>query len=361
MAEFSSFNPFFVQTLIQWYERNKRELPWRETKDPYKIWISEIILQQTRVDQGLPYYLRFLKAFPNVKALANADEKTVLSIWQGLGYYSRARNLQKGAKQVLSDYKGKFPTCYNDWLLIKGVGSYTAAAVSSFCFQEKVPVLDGNVFRVLSRIFGITEDIAQAKSRKVFWDKALELIPADQPDTFNQAIMEFGALHCVPKSPDCHSCVFKSHCFAYNKDVVASLPVKIKKLVRRSRFFQYHVYYYNKQLLMRRRPSGDIWEGLMEFPLAEKESLDKLDRKPKPLTASPFIFQSDVLKHVLSHQDLYSRFYVFQVKNKTDWNLLIKKHDAEAILLDDLENTPKPVLLTKFLNAYFYPYFSIHN
>ena len=360
MAEISSFNPFFAQTLIHWYERNKRELPWRETKDPYKIWISEIILQQTRVDQGLPYYLRFLKTFPDVKTLAEAEEKNVLSVWQGLGYYSRARNLQKGAKQVVYDYKGKFPTSYEGWLNIKGVGSYTAAAVSSFCFLEKVPVLDGNVFRMLSRLFGITEDIAQAKNRKVFWDKAMELIPADQPDLFNQAMMEFGALQCVPKSPDCERCVFKTQCFAYQKDVVSALPVKIKKLVRRSRFFQYHVYYYNKQLLMRRRPSGDIWEGLLEFPLIEKDHLDALEKKPKPATASPFIFQSDVLKHVLSHQDLYSRFFVFQVKNKTDWNALIKKHNAEVVTLADLDETPKPVLLTKFLNAYFYPYFSIH-
>jgi A/G-specific adenine glycosylase len=360
VAESSRFNSFFAQTLIHWYAQSKRELPWRETKDPYKIWISEIILQQTRVDQGLPYYLRFLKTFPDVKALAEAEEKTVLSVWQGLGYYSRARNLQKGAKQIVYDYKGKFPTSYNEWLTIKGVGSYTAAAVSSFCFLEKVPVLDGNVFRVLSRLFGMTEDIAQAKNKKVFWDKAMTLISADQPDIFNQAIMEFGALQCVPKSPDCERCVFKTACFAYQKNMVSSLPVKIKKLARRSRFFQYQVFYYNKQVLMRRRPSGDIWEGLLEFPLIEKIKQEALVRKPKTLSTALFIFQSEVSKHVLSHQDLYSRFYVFEVKTKSDWNTLIKTHEAEAISWKDLEETPKPVLLTKFLNAYFYPYFSIH-
>ncbi len=358
MAEFSSFTPFFAQTLIHWYEQNKRDLPWRETKDPYKIWISEIILQQTRVDQGLPYYHRFIKTFPNVGKLAEAEEKTVLSVWQGLGYYSRARNLQEGAKQVVNDYKGKFPTSYDGWLTIKGVGSYTAAAVASFCFLEKVPVLDGNVFRVLSRLFGLTEDIAQAKNRKVFWDKAMELIPADRPDQFNQAIMEFGALQCTPKSPDCGACVFNMQCFAYQKDVVGDLPVKIKKLVRRSRFFQYHVYVYKQQVLMRRRPKGDIWEGLLEFPLIEKEKLDALSKKPKPITDSPLLLQSDVLKHVLSHQDLYSRFYVFQVNSKKDWLALAKEFEAEVIPLSEMAETPKPVLLTKFLNAYFYPYFS---
>jgi A/G-specific adenine glycosylase len=357
VAEFSSFNPFFAQTLIHWYERNKRQLPWRETKDPYKIWISEIILQQTRVDQGLPYYIRFIDTFPNLGKLATADEKAVLSIWQGLGYYSRARNLQQGAKQVLYDYKGKFPTSYNDWLNIKGVGSYTAAAISSFCFLEKVPVLDGNVFRVLSRLFGITEDIAQSKNRKVFWDKAMELIPADKPDAFNQAMMEFGALQCTPKSPDCERCVFKPYCFAYQKDLVGDLPVKIKKLVRRSRFFQYHVYVYKEQVLMRRRSKDDIWEGLLEFPLMEKETLESLSQKPKSVADSTFLMESDVLKHVLSHQDLYSRFYVFQVKTKTAWSALMKKYETEAVPLSEIDETPKPVLLTKFLNAYFYPYF----
>lgn len=360
MVELSSFNALFVENLLVWYDRNKRDLPWRDTQDPYKVWISEIILQQTRVDQGLPYYHKFLKTFPKLKNLAEADEQTVLSIWQGLGYYSRARNLHQGAQQVCNEYKGKYPTSYQDWLKIKGVGSYTAAAIASFCFREQVPVLDGNVFRVLSRVFGISEDILSGKGKKLFWEKASELIPADQPDLFNQAIMEYGALHCTPKSPDCESCVFKSHCFAYQKNLVSDLPFKNKKLNRKSRFFEYQVYLYQKKVLLKKRLKGDIWEGLHEFPLIEKKNIEDLSKASTQKTKIKLSFKSDVLKHVLSHQDLHCIFKVYEVASKTDWQALSTQWEAEAVPLAKITAVPKPVLLTKFLNTYFNEYLSTH-
>ncbi len=360
MAELSSFNALFVENLLVWYDRNKRDLPWRDTQDPYKVWISEIILQQTRVDQGLPYYHKFLKTFPKLKNLAEADEQTVLSIWQGLGYYSRARNLHQGAQQVCNEYKGKYPTSYQEWLKIKGVGSYTAAAIASFCFREQVPVLDGNVFRVLSRVFGISEDILSGKGKKLFWEKASELIPAHQPDLFNQAIMEYGALHCTPKSPDCESCVFKPHCFAYKKNLVGDLPFKNKKLNRKSRFFEYQVYLHNKSVLMKKRHKGDIWEGLNEFPLVEKKSIEDLSKTSISKTKVKLSFKSEVLKHVLSHQDLYCIFKVYEVATKADWQALSTQWKAEVVPLAKITAIPKSVLLTKFLNTYFNEYISTH-
>lgn len=360
MPEFSSFNALFVQNLLIWYHRNKRDLPWRETKDPYKVWISEIILQQTRVDQGLPYYHRFLKTFPKLKSLAQADEQTVLSVWQGLGYYSRARNLHQGAKQVAEQYKNKFPETYDEWLNIKGVGTYTAAAIASFCFQEPVPVLDGNVFRVLSRVFGISDDILSGTGKKVFWAKALELIPKDEPDTFNQAIMEYGALHCTPKSPDCDHCVFNHQCFALKKGMVADLPVKIKKMKRKSRFFEYRVFVHQKEVLFKKRGKGDIWEGLNEFPLIEHHNKEQLIQPLNNKDKKGFLFQSELLKHVLSHQDLFCLFNVYEIKNKTDWEKLKKQWEAKPIALAKITAIPKPVLLTKFLNTYFNEYISTH-
>jgi A/G-specific adenine glycosylase len=360
VPELSSFNAFFVENLLVWYDRHKRDLPWRDTTDPYKVWISEIILQQTRVDQGLPYYHRFLKTFPKLANLADADEQLVLSIWQGLGYYSRARNLHQGAKQIGMQYKGKYPTSYQEWLKIKGVGSYTAAAIASFCFQEQVPVLDGNVFRVLSRVFGIAEDILSGKGKKLFWEKASELIPADRPDQFNQAIMEFGALHCTPKSPDCESCIFKSHCFAHQKNLVKELPVKLKKTSRKSRFFEYQVYVYRRQVLLKKRAKGDIWEGLNEFPLIEKKTLEDLNKASRQKVKVKLSYTSELLKHVLSHQDLHCIFNVYEVAHKTDWQAIQKHWEAESVPLAKITDIPKPVLLTKFLNTYFNEYISTH-
>ena len=219
----------FYNYLIKWYLENKRDLPWRKTTNPYHIWLSEIMLQQTRVAQGMPYFLSFVEAFPTVFDLAKAEEEQVLKLWQGLGYYSRARNLHKTAQYIATELNGVFPDNYKDLLQLKGVGDYTAAAIASFSYNEAVPVVDGNVFRVLSRYFDLDTDIAQAFAKKEFAALAFELMPKDTPATFNQAIMEFGALQCVPKNPDCAVCVFNESCAALQKKKVELLPVKSKK------------------------------------------------------------------------------------------------------------------------------------
>ena len=207
----------FSNSLIQWYLQNKRDLPWRNSTNPYHIWLSEIMLQQTRVAQGLPFFLRFTEAFPTVFDLANADEEQVLKLWQGLGYYSRARNLHKTAQFIALELNGIFPATYNDLLKLKGVGEYTAAAIASFVYNENVPVVDGNVFRVLSRYFDVETDIASTGAKKEFTQLASELLPKGKANVFNQAIMEFGALQCVPKNPDCSNCVLNDSCIALQK------------------------------------------------------------------------------------------------------------------------------------------------
>jgi len=219
----------FYKTLTHWYLQNKRNLPWRNSNSPYHIWLSEIILQQTRVSQGTPYYLAFVKTFPTVFDLANATEQEVLKLWQGLGYYSRARNLHKTAQFIANELNGVFPQNYLGLLNLKGVGDYTAAAIASFAYNERVPVVDGNVFRVLARYIGVEEDIANHRTRKTFQALALDLMQAAEPNLFNQAIMEFGALQCVPKNPNCTICPFNGSCYALQKNKVAILPIKSKK------------------------------------------------------------------------------------------------------------------------------------
>jgi len=227
--------------LISWYFINKRDLPWRNTRDPFLIWVSEIILQQTRVVQGTSYFYNITNRFPNIKELAESDESELLRLWQGLGYYSRARNMHKAAKQIMDEFEGVFPSQFDTLLSLKGVGSYTAAAIASFAFNEPVPVVDGNVFRVLARLYAINLDISSSKAKKYFFDLAKELISIDDPASFNQAIMEFGALYCVPKNPDCQSCIFKHKCMAFNKKRAVNLRVKSKKLKIKKRYFNYFV------------------------------------------------------------------------------------------------------------------------
>jgi A/G-specific adenine glycosylase len=340
----------FATKLLKWYHVHKRDLPWRETQNPYLIWISEIILQQTRVDQGLPYYYRFIENFPSVQHLAQASEQDVLSTWQGLGYYSRARNLHAAAKQIAFDLNGKFPTSYQDWLNIKGVGSYTAAAIASFYQKEKVPVLDGNVFRVLARIKGIDEDILSNKGKKIFWETSLNLMPDQEADLYNQAIMEFGALHCTPKNPHCHTCPFQKECFAFEKDLIADLPVKLKKLKRTSRYFHFLVYRFQEQMMLIERTKKDIWQGLHQFPLLELPE----NELPSKKTLENCQFTTNPIKHVLSHQDLYCTFYDIPVKNKTQWNTLLVEWNAKSYAIKDTPKIPKPILLTNFLNTHFF-------
>ena len=231
----------FSLKLIKWYKLNKRNLPWRESKNPYKIWISEIILQQTKVEQGLPYYLKFIRKFPNVHELAKANENIVLKLWQGLGYYSRARNLHYSAKYISKHLNGQFPKNYNELIKLKGVGKYTASAVASFAFNEKKAVLDGNVFRVLSRYFGVEEPIDTTSGNKIFENIAYINLPNKNVDTYNQSIMEFGALQCKPVNPKCNTCPLENKCFAFNNNKILSLPIKSKKIIKKERFFNFIV------------------------------------------------------------------------------------------------------------------------
>ena len=342
--------------ILQWYGRFKRDLPWRKTRDPYKIWLSEIILQQTRVNQGLPYYHKFTTLFPDVEALAQASETEVMKAWECLGYYSRARNLHRCAKIISSEYHGNFPDSYEKLLELPGIGPYTAAAIASFCFDEPVPVVDGNVFRVLARVFGIDRD--SRKSHKYFSDIAHQLIPHEDPGTFNQAIMEFGAIQCSPKSPECIVCPIQAHCVAFEKGLQQKLPYKSPSRPPKKRYFHYLVIQTRGTLYMRPRQEGDIWQGLYDFPLIEERNfLDEEDVVSRACSAfqSNFILEevSPDYEHVLSHQKLYVRFYRLTPEQEIN-----KEHPETQMLIaadpEERASIPKPVLITRYLNEHIF-------
>ena len=341
----------FSDILSQWYAINKRDLPWRSTVNPYYIWLSEIILQQTRVNQGLPYYLKFIDAFPAVADLANADEDLVLKLWQGLGYYSRARNLQFSAKLILSEFGGNFPDNHADILKLKGVGPYTAAAISSFSFELPFAVLDGNVIRVLSRVFGIQTPFDTTAGKKQFQKLAQELLDKKNPAEYNQAIMEFGALQCVPKSPKCNDCPIVNDCIAFNTNTVSLLPVKSKKLKVKSRFLHFLVVNKNYEVLIGKRNSG-IWQGLYEFPFLEfDENLNEKSVLKSPLWIN---FFKDSVKqissiseeyiHKLSHQKIHAKFWEIDVNS-------FRSSDFKIVKCNELQKYPVSSLIEKYLNS----------
>ncbi|MDH5382526.1 MAG: A/G-specific adenine glycosylase, partial [Cyclobacteriaceae bacterium] len=265
-GNFNYYN--FSASILKWYISERRDLPWRNTTDPYKIWLSEIILQQTRVNQGLPYYLKFLEEYPTVYKLAEADLSTVLRAWQGLGYYSRVRNLHKCAITICEEYGGKFPSEYDELIKLPGIGSYTASAIASFAFKRMEAVVDGNVFRVLSRYFGIEEDISSSKGQKYFHEFALKILPEKQTDQYNQGLMEFGALQCKPASPACDVCPIAIGCFARERNFIEKFPVKTGKTKIKKVVFNYVVFVLNQKVYMQKREVG-IWQGLYEFFLVE--------------------------------------------------------------------------------------------
>lgn len=318
-------------------------MPWRDTTDPYKIWLSEVILQQTRVAQGQPYYLRFVAKYPTVKALAKAPEQEVMRLWQGLGYYSRARNLHRCTKMVAEMYKGVFPTTYRELLTLPGIGSYTAAAIASFAFREPVPVVDGNVFRVLARIFGLETDIASPEAKKVFTEKAVELIDRKEPHLFNQAIMEFGAVCCTPKSPKCTTCPFQHQCVAFQTGKTALLPVKSKLVKVKKRYLYYFIYEWKGKVAMRKRENKDIWHGLYDFECVE---MPRRTRPEKVFSEMAHVkIEGDTkivgpVKHVLTHQLLTIWFCHIKLKesNKLDY------YSRVAI-----QRLPKPIVITRHL------------
>ena len=350
----------FAATLLHWYEENKRPLAFRAATDPYKIWLSEIILQQTRVEQGMPYYHSFTNTYPTIVDLANAHEDAVMRLWQGLGYYSRARNLHQTAKIVAKDYNGTFPGTYAEIANLKGIGPYTAGAIASIAFAEKAAAVDGNVFRFLSRYFGIDTPVPSEKARKEFSTIVLDLMGNAHPGTFNQALIEFGALQCKPQSPACLLCPFNTGCFALNNGKVAQLPVKNKATASKNRYFHYFIIKNKKQLLLQQRTAKDIWQQLYEFPLVE------LAQQPHPPTPSPtdkgnilggqeildYLAKNKLdltpvgepIKHVLSHQNIYTSFYVLDVAGK-----LPALPTAFAVDIANLDNYGLPRVITLFL------------
>lgn len=336
----------FSKTLTTWYLENKRDLPWRKTTNPYCIWLSEIMLQQTRVAQGLPYYEAFTTKFPTVFDLANASEEQVLKLWQGLGYYSRARNLHATAKHIAHDLNGIFPKDYKNLLKLKGVGEYTAAAIASFSYNEVVPVVDGNVFRVLSRYYNVSTDIASANAKKEFTLLAQEIISKDNPALFNQSIMEFGALQCVPKNPNCNICPLKSSCAALSLKKISELPVKIKKVKVKNRFLNYlYIFDNNNKTTINQRTAKGIWYNLYEFPLVETETLEAEDfvlgliQNKFDDVSEIILMETETIIHKLTHQHLHIKFW--KVKRKI---ILENGLDFES-----LNKFPFPIVLHNFI------------
>lgn len=290
----------FSKTILNWYAINGRELPWRQTSNPYAIWLSEVIMQQTRIAQGTAYWERFMKRWPNVHELAKATEDEVLREWQGLGYYSRARNLHKAAQQIVG--LGRFPQTYKELKQLKGIGEYTAAAISSISFAEPVAVVDGNVYRVLARYFGIDTPIDSTEGKKVFKAMAQEYLPEEAPAAYNQGLMDFGAIQCTPTSPNCEVCPLIDTCFAANNNKVADLPVKAKKTKQRERHFSFIYIRCNGETAIRRRGAGDIWQGLWELPT--KELLGNAIENATLIKKN--------VKHVLTHQIIFADFYLLE-------------------------------------------------
>ena len=339
--------------LLDWYAANHRALPWKSTKDPYKIWLSEIILQQTRVAQGTPYYLKFIKAFPTVQDLAAAKEDNVLKLWEGLGYYSRARNLHAAAKTVVNDFDGVFPNNYQDLLRLKGVGEYTAAAIASFAFDEAIAVVDGNVYRVLSRIFGITEPIDTPQGKNLFKSIAQKELDKEHPADYNQAIMNFGALQCTPKNPNCNDCPFQNDCIAFKKEMIDLLPIKSKKIQKRDRFFNYFVFYDAQHIIINKRSDQDIWKNLYDFPMIESNkkltSIAHLRKQSKivdnALKQGQLVQITSNLKQVLTHQNISAQFILIELNSLKSMEL-----DAKwtLILREELQHFAFPKIINTF-------------
>lgn len=341
----------FHKILTVWYQENKRDLPWRANNNPYLVWISEIILQQTRVDQGTNYFLRFTERFPDIRSLAAAPENDVLKLWQGLGYYSRARNLHLAARQVMTDFNGVFPDSYNELIKLKGVGTYTASAIASIAFGLPYAAIDGNVYRVLSRIFGISTPVDSTQGKHEFSELANQLLNQKNPGLFNEAIMEFGALQCTPRNPDCGRCPFRDNCLAFAQNQIANLPVKIKKIKVKHRFFNYLFIRHEEYFYFEKRNERDIWHNMYQFPLIESHkslTLQELltNERVKSMFEGIKIAVDTVnpeVIHILTHQKLHVRFIEIVIPEHHTSLGWIKTHPDEAA------NFPVPKLIENFL------------
>ena len=343
----------FNYLILSWFDRNKRELPWRNTKNPFHIWLSEIILQQTRVDQGTKFYLNFITEFQQIQDLANADEQKVLKLWQGLGYYSRARNLHHTAQYISNELKGVFPDSFNELKKLKGVGDYTAAAIASIVYQEAVPAVDGNMFRVFARYFNVGDDIALAKSKKVFWDLGLEVIDQKRPGDFNQAVMDLGATICTPKLPKCDICPLNDSCEALRLNKVLQLPVKSKKIKISNRFLHFILLENDGKIALSKREGNDVWRNLFTLPLVETTT-DLLDNQ-QLINDNLHLKLSYISeeKHILSHQNLFIKYYRLHY-NVLDASVLANIIDYEWVDLNYLDEIPFPKPIEKFINYHFF-------
>lgn len=345
----------FANKLLGWYRVHGRDLPWRNTSDPYVIWLSEIILQQTRVEQGRPYFEIFLARFPEVKSFAEANEEEILRLWQGLGYYSRARNMHKAAKQVMEQHQGIFPTKYVDLLQLRGIGEYTAAAIASFSANEPRAVLDGNVFRVLARVFGVDQAINSNGGKKIFQSLADELLSSEHPGEYNHAIMDFGATHCKPKLPLCETCIFRLECKALGENRVDGLPIKLKGKASRNRYFHYFILENNGKILLSKRPDGDVWANLHEFPLLETDcdcSLPDIYKHPDFLRYFAGASITEIygpVRHILSHQNIFARFYL--LSNIIDSSE--KKSHWTYVNSEKIDTLAKHKLIFTFWDKYY--------
>ncbi len=343
----------FSKTLVKWYAKNQRIFPWRQTKNPYFIWLSEIILQQTKTQQGLPYYNVFIKKYPTIDKLANASEQEVLKLWQGLGYYSRARNIHYTAKDITKNYNGAFPENYSDLIQLKGIGDYTASAIASICFNKKEAVLDGNVYRVLSRYFGITIPINTSLAKKEFKKLALKLLPNTHFSEYNQAIMDFGATICTPKKTNCSNCNLNETCFALKNNMVEKLPVKKKKNPIKKRYFNYLIILDStNKTIFTKRESRDIWRNLYQFPLVEtlqEINTQKLSKntKFKALIKDYKIehltkINKKLIIHKLSHQHIYASFWLIHINSDLE----------NSIAFNKINHFPTSILIQNFLDFF---------
>ncbi len=339
---------FFSKIVVRWYLANRRNLPWRSASDPYKIWLSEIILQQTRVIQGLPYYQRFIKKFPTVGVLASAPLSVVLRLWQGLGYYSRARNLHRCAQVISRDYQSLFPADFDELRKLPGIGEYTAAAIASIAFHQPVAVIDGNVYRVLSRVFGIEADITSPSGKKIFRDKANELLDPHNAGTYNQALMEFGALQCVPRNPDCETCALKGVCFAFIHSLQETFPVKKRKVKVSHRYITYFLLRRQGKILMKERTQKDIWKGLFDLPMLEA----RVKQSPKKAVAQFFgsDFDADLVnirsyQHKLTHQVLHVSIIEIPWTSHRRLPDSVKRYPGSWFSAAQIAELPKPILI----------------
>ncbi len=341
----------FAPKILNWYREHQRDLPWRQTRDPYRVWLSEIILQQTRVAQGMPYYLSFVETFPTVYDLAEAPEEQVLKLWQGLGYYSRARNLHTTAKMVVTEFDGQFPHTYEELKTLKGVGDYTASAIASFCFDVPEPVVDGNVYRVLSRYFGVDIPINSTEGINYFKELAREVMDAENIRDYNQGIMEFGAIQCAPKKPYCLLCPLQESCVALKENKVDILPIKLNKTKVRKRYFNYIVWLDgNGNTVLEQRKGKGIWQNLYQFPLLETDGpLEDAEIKEKmkvnhtPLEIETLsLYNNEPIIHKLSHQHLHTQFWILKTSHILEEGIPWKK----------IHDFPVPVLIADFIKTF---------